>query len=302
MAERLALYTTVYPAVEPYLAEWYASVRAQSDGGFDIWVGVDAMTPERVIAAMGAPADANIEWVIAHPGDSPARIRHDALSAIAERYDGVVLVDSDDVLEPARVAAAREALRRYDVSACALRIMDGQGRDTGIVFATPCDTDPATLLPRWNVFGLSNTAYRCGILKQCLPIPDDCDLPDWLLATRAWCAGATLAFDRTPHMRYRQYDANVARVLTPFSSSDVQRATERVLSHYRAVLADLDRIPGPLRRQLGAAREDARAFHRAIVESPNLLSRYVDALNALPPRYMWWWCVANPELEDVWKV
>jgi hypothetical protein len=103
-------------------------------------------------------------------------------------------------------------------------------------------------------------------------------------------------------MRYRQYDANVARVLTPFSSSDVQRATERVLSHYRAVLADLDRIPGPLRRQLGAAREDARAFHRAIVESPNLLSRYVDALNALPPRYMWWWCVANPELEDVWKV
>ena len=28
---RLALYTTVYPGVERYLADWYASVRRQTD-------------------------------------------------------------------------------------------------------------------------------------------------------------------------------------------------------------------------------------------------------------------------------
>jgi len=27
----------------------------------------------------------------------------------------------------------------------------------------------------------------------------------------------------------------------------------------------------------------------------------VRALNRLPPRYIWWWSVANPELEDLWK-
>ena len=35
-AERLAVYTTVYPGVEPFLAEWRASLRAQTDGDFDL--------------------------------------------------------------------------------------------------------------------------------------------------------------------------------------------------------------------------------------------------------------------------
>ena len=40
-AERLALYTTIYPGVEPYLADWIHSVDAQTDRAFDLWVGLD---------------------------------------------------------------------------------------------------------------------------------------------------------------------------------------------------------------------------------------------------------------------
>jgi hypothetical protein len=42
-------------------------------------------------------------------------------------------------------------------------------------------------------------------------------------------------------------------------------------------------------------------FAEAIRRSPATLRRYTEALNALPPKYVWWWLVANPDLENVWK-
>src|SRR6185437_3699771 len=71
--DRLALYTTVYPAVERYLGEWYASVLEQSDRDFDLWIGVDAMTLRRVCAAFGAEPTAT--WIMAEAHDSPTQIR-----------------------------------------------------------------------------------------------------------------------------------------------------------------------------------------------------------------------------------
>jgi hypothetical protein len=49
-----------------------------------------------------------------------------------------------------------------------------------------------------------------------------------------------------------------------------------------------------------AARDRAERFHRAVSGSPEMLARYVVALNELPPRLVWWWAVANPELEHLW--
>jgi hypothetical protein len=300
MADRLALYTTVYPAVERHLAAWWRSVRAQTDTNVELWIGVDGMEPEQVLRAMGDSPVAT--WVVGEPGDTPAHIRATAMAGMLEAgCHGVIFTDSDDTLHPSRVAVAREALRMHDVYACALGIMDERGTELGLTFGPSAGEDAAALLPRYNVFGLSNTAYRAEALRACLPVPDDCALPDWLLATRAYAIGASLHFDPVPRMMYRQYDSNVARVLTPFSELDVRRATERVLNHYRCVL----QVPGapaePLRTELDAARARAEEFHGAIIRSADVLRTYVNALNRLHPRYVWWWCVAHPELEDVWR-
>lgn len=299
MTDRLALYTTVYPAVAPYLADWWRSVEAQTDRAFDLWIGVDGMRRDEVAAAMGAEPRA--EWVFAKPGDTPTAIRARAMRLMVDRCDAVVFTDSDDLLHPERVAASRAALARADVAACALRIMNAEGRDLGVVFGPAPADDPAEILPRWNVFGLSNSAYRAPVLARCLPAPAECVLVDWLLATRAWAAGATLAFDATPHMRYRQYGANVARVLPPFTGDDVLTAARRVLNHYDCALEGEPSLPPAARSTLGAARERARRFHDALAADPERLARYVTALDALPPRYVWWWCVAHPALEDVWR-
>lgn len=199
--EPLAVYTTVYPAAAPFLAEWYASVRAQTDTNFDLWIGVDSMTREQVVQAMGSLLQAQLRH--GAPGDSPARIRRIAASEIAAQYPAVIFVDSDDVLEPERVAAARRSLAVADVTGCALRVVDRHGLDVGFTFGPGTATVDCEFLARWNVFGLSNTAFRSEVLRECLPFDDDCVLIDWLLATRAAASGARVAFDPEPQMRYR---------------------------------------------------------------------------------------------------
>lgn len=298
-ADRIALYTTVYPAVAKYLPAWHASVRAQTDAEFDLWIGVDAMTTDDVTAVLGAEPHA--EWVVAPEGAPSAAVRALAIERMVERYDAVVFVDSDDLMHPERVAAARSALEECDVTACALRLVDENARELGPVFGPAAGEDAAALLPRHNVFGLSNTAYRTEVLRRCLPVPTESPLVDWMLATRAWGLGAVMDFDTRPLMAYRQYGANIARVLPPFTEEDVHAATRRVLKHYECALAGPPALPAEVRAALTEARRRACAFHLSLAASPERRRRYVEALNQLPPRYVWWWCVANPELEDLWR-
>jgi hypothetical protein len=299
-ADRLALYTVVYPGVEPYLAAWHQSVRQQGDQDFDLWISVDGLRRDQVIAAIGEELDAR--WCFASAGSSPAALRSLVLKEMVRMYAGVVLVDSDDVLEASRVSAARAGLEAADVVGCALRIADAAAQPLGPVL-TPGDPCPdwADLLARHNVFGLSNTAYRTGVLDACLPLPPETRLIDWLLALRAWSAGARLRFDPVPRMIYRQHDANTARVLPPFSEETVLQATDLVLDHYERVLGPRGGIPAERQERLQHAWDDAQAFARCVRTEPARRRAYLEALNALEPRFVWWWCVANPLLEDVWK-
>jgi hypothetical protein len=300
MPDRAALYTVVYPGVESFLPAWYASVRTQTDREFDLWISVDGVLPDAMRGAMGGGDEAR--WLVAAEGASPAALRSAALDRLTAEYEAVILVDSDDLLEVTRVEAARKGLASADLVGCALRVADMDGTPLGPIL-TPAEASPdwGTLLSRHNVFGLSNTAFRAETLRACLPIPPEAVLIDWLLAVRAWAEGAVLAFDREPRMRYRQHQANTARVLPPFSEGYVLRATDLVAGHYRCLRESVGAIPADRRQRLREAEAAVLTFRRAVRQSPAILRRYVDDLNQLEPQYVWWWCVANPALEAVWS-
>lgn len=296
--ERLALYTTVYPGVERYLPSWYESVLAQTDRNFDIWIGVDGLDVSAVIAAMSAGPSAT--WVMAARGDSPAQIRHKAIARMVRKYPAVVFADSDDLLDPTRVEAARRSLKESDVSGCAMRIIGEHGNDLGIVLEPPGGQAIGGLLIRTNVFGLSNTAYRSHVLGRCLPIPPECVLVDWFLVTRAWTLAGRLDFDFTCRMAYRQHSHNTAPLVPPFTPQRVTLATKLVLDHYTLVLEKVPELQPQHRAELEAARNRAKAFYMSIEGSPDILRQYVQALNKLPTNHMWWACVAHPQLQDIW--
>lgn len=296
--ERLALYTTIYPGVERYLPEWYGSVRQQSDRDFDVWIGLDGLTPAAVGAILGT--DRDVHWVPAPAGASPARVRAAAIQQMVSRYAAVIFVDSDDVLLPTRVAAARRMLHSADVGACALDFIDEAGAALAGRLGVAASGNAAAMLPRCNVFGLSNTAYRSTALRACLPLPDDCVLIDWFLATRAWANDAALAFDPVPRMRYRQHARNIAPLRPPFTPEQIITATRRVMDHYRCVLDHDGQATNGQRAALEGARARVQRFAAAMQRDPYLLQDYTRQLNSLPPGTAWWWQVAHPSLEALW--
>ncbi len=295
----LVLYTTIYPGVEPYLRDWYRSVMEQTDQNYRLWIGLDTLEIGTVIKAMGGNPQA--VWIEAARGETPAQIRQKAFNQIVESCDGVVLVDSDDVLHGSRIAAARAVLQESDLAGCALRLVDQQGRGLDLAFDLPPKTKPEDVLPRNNIFGLSNTAFRADLLGQCLPIPAGVALVDWFLATRAWLFGAKLSFDRVVRMDYRQHGANIARVRTPFSLQQIIQDTRLVRQHFQIVcVASRENCMADRLAELDRVAADVEAFHQSVVLQPTRLERYARALNALDLAPLWWSCVAHPSLKYMW--
>ena len=295
----LAVYTTIYPGVERYLADWSASLRRQTDRDFSLWIGLDVLDAETVQSAMGGDLDA--VWVCSRDGDTPGSLRQRALAAVVEDHSAVLLVDSDDILHATRVETARRGLRAHDLIACPLRLVDERGVSLEETFTLPPGVAADAVFPRTNAFGLSNTAWRADLLRRCLPIPAEAMLVDWFLATRAWLVGARLAFGERAEMDYRQYGANIARVRAPFSERQVVEDTARVRAHYRLVRgSDLSGADPARLATLEAAARDVELFSERVVRRPATLTRYLRALNESRTTALWWAWVADPSLRRFW--
>jgi hypothetical protein len=74
-----------------------------------------------------------------------------------------------------------------------------------------------------------------------------------------------------------------------------------VLGHYALVLGAGRSLPPDAHGALESARANVAEFSAAISAAPRRLDEYVEQLNRTPPQFVWWWCVAHPELEDTWK-
>jgi hypothetical protein len=211
-------------------------------------------------------------------------------------------VDSDDLLHPTRVEAARAALHSSDLVGCALRLVDQDGNDLKMVFGLPAHLQPDSVLPRNNVFGFSNSAFRAEVLRRCLPIPAKAVLVDWFIATRAWVLGAKLGFDDEPRMDYRQHANNMALVRPPFSPDQVSYASALVYEHFRLFLGESaqDYIPDRYAELERVARE-VEEFNQCIIPNPFRLANYVKAFNAMDTPQIWWSCVAHPALSYLWR-
>jgi hypothetical protein len=295
---KLALYTTVYPGVARYLAAWYDSVLRQTDEDFELWIALDGVDADSASRHMGG--DVNAIWVQASPGDTIAQVRQRAWEKLVDRCDAVVLVDSDDLLLPTRVATARRMLGSCDLAGCPLELVDDAGNSLGLTFARPREA-PESVLPRANIFGLSNSTYRSELLRDCLPVPAEAELVDWYLATRAWLLGASMAFGDGVEMKYRQHSANMVRVAPPFDAGQIAGDTERVLHHFGLVLAHALEGARPGRvAELRDAATDVEAFYERIVLEAAALEQYTVAINRLDLSPLWWSSVAHRSLRHMW--
>lgn len=299
LQDPLALYTVAYPSSEKYMGSWCESVVSQTDKNFDVWISVYGLDLDLVKAKMGGLK--NIHWLAMTDNLPLHKIWETAISKMIDAHSAVILADIDDFLLPARVEHARASLVHSDASACAMNIMNGEGQDLGLLFAPPAGTNLDEFLPRNNVFGFSNVIYKSEVLRHCMPLPEKCILGDWYLATKAWGAGFRLDFDFNAGVSYRQYSSNTAKVLPPFTAEQVIKATHLVLDHYEFMMNYIHEFPLEKQHAVKNAAVDVTAFYNAMNTSADLLERYVQEFNNLPPAYIWWACVDNPQLRRGWQ-
>jgi hypothetical protein len=78
-------------------------------------------------------------------------------------------------------------------------------------------------------------------------------------------------------------------------------AAGQVLRHFDLLLSQPWNWPPGTRRPFVRQRARVVTFLETMRRSPPALESYVDALNTLKPKYVWWWAIANPELEGMWN-
>lgn len=299
---RLVVYTTVYPGVEPFLPDFLQSVHKQTDLNFDLWIGVDTVEIDHVVHAMGLHPQVTTHWIRSPQGSSAAEVRMKAWEPLCAAAHAVVLVDSDDVLLPSRVEAARRIIQGFDFAGSALRLVDPALQPLGKTMGAPLDRPADSVLPRHNVFGLSNSVVRTNLLHALLPVPPAAEAVDWYLATVAWLVGARFAFDTAPRMDYRQHATNLTQVCGPYSLERVTWDTNRALRHFTLIR---ERIPTAARAErvevLRRVQRDVEIFRDRVVLDPPALKRYVERLNELVLEPVWWTCVAHQSLRDMWQ-
>ncbi len=293
-----ALYTTIYPGEEPYIKPWFDSVESQVDKNFDIIIGLDSFTPEQVFKSAGKVFDA--KFITADAGATPALVRAKAYKLIVAKYKQVIFTDSDDILLPQRVKESKKLLKECDLCACALNIVDTDGSDLNRIFPVSENEDLTSLLPRANLFGLSNTAYRCELLEKLMPFPSECVMLDWFMVTKAWLLGAKIKTTSKPLMQYRQHPENTARVLPPFTKEQVLKAANLLKLHYSLLQTHVLRSFSEKAELFKTASDNLNIFVDSM-SSPDNLDNYVRNLNKLSEKHIWWSWIAHPELEEIWK-
>lgn len=294
------LFTTMYPEGKKFFHDFVRSIKYQSNQKFDLWIGLDRIQQSEVEVLFGTYK--NVTYITRQIGESAASLRQRAIEQMIRRYEGIIFVDSDDILEPTRVEVAGKMLSTSDVGGCALSIINENGESTQHTLNYPDDEIISSKIPLcFNIYGLSNTVYQTSILKKCLPIPDDCILVDWFLATSAWIRGAKFSFDLIPRMQYRQYTQNTARIVPPFTSEYILRATKMVISHYYEILTYVPDIPEKHLFLLEEQHYKVTRFLEIMENNLEKMNIYIQKLNKMPSDHIWWDMVAHPHLDNIWK-
>ena len=294
----LALYTTIHPGTRPYLRDWYASVQAQSDQEFELWIGIDEVPIEEACGLMDIK-ESEAQWVVADEDDTPAMVREHAWAAMLPHADAIIMTDSDDVLRAHRIEQGRKDISSADVTSCSMELIDQQGETLNEVMP-PATYQSEDVLPYRNVFGLSNTTYRASVLRDCLPLPDNTILADWYLATQAWLQGYALHCNPAVGMAYRQHNDNTLALLPPFTRRDIQKTTEVVQYHFKLVAKNLPPdVIDSRKRKVVEARNRVDAFAEQVVRNEARLANYVEQLNGQPILPLWWACVDHPDIQSL---
>lgn len=237
----IAVFSVIYPGIEPYLPDFLNSLSKQTDKNFCVFLINDGMNNVPVCID-----SVDLSVKIKKRSGLPAALRKAGIEWITrEGADAVVFADADDYFAKDRIEVSKRLLNTVDI-VCNELILIGENFDVPLAmlgrYLEEGEAIHSQFLMSANCMGLSNTSLRTqGIpFKYMAQIPEDIIAFDWAFFSLCLLyTDAKAVFTQQTRTYYRQYENNLA---SPVSLTEAQilRGVRVKRDHYR-LLARFDR-------------------------------------------------------------
>ena len=207
LMSQTVLFTVVYPGCEPYLEQFFSSVKVQDTDGFELMVLNDGL--ETLEKYTGGLRNRMEEIPVS---GSIAEIRRRGIQLLMDRpFSKIIFTDADDYISPNRIRMASDALDRNDIYVNDLTTVSNNKKTiTDHYLAKRLDNSfkvaPEYILEK-NILGLGNTSIRQSTLRD-IPIPSGTIAVDWMIFTDMLLRGASAIFKTDSVSFYRQHEQN----------------------------------------------------------------------------------------------
>lgn len=281
MVNEVAVVSTVYPGMLPFLGNFLDSLEQQEFQEFDLLLANDGV--ENLGSRVG---QRSFPWSSFEPGGSISDIRRALLkAALTKGYRKIVLADSDDTFADNRIGLMCRMLDSDSLVVNDLDLCDAGGRVSDQRYFSR-RLDDGDLLDRdsllhGNLMGLSNTAVAAEVLIGSPALQaGDCIAFDWFLWSSILLAGVKGKFTSETSTLYRIYGENTAGLPQYITEPFVRKGVQVKRQHY-ALMAGLDDGFQGL--------ADEFEWTSRQMQSRAWLNDYLDALRANEIENNLWW-------------
>lgn len=209
MNSTITLFTVVYPGCEPYLEQFFRSIKAQDANGFELLVLNDGL--KNLERYTGSLQNRIQEITVS---GSIADVRKEGIRLLMDHpAEKIVFADADDYISPDRIRRSSEALNRYDIYVNDLTTVTHESKELTKHYLSKRLPDPFEIPKEFilekNIIGLGNTSVRRSVLQD-ISIPSDTIAVDWMIFTDMLLRGASAIFKADSVSYYRQHEENTA--------------------------------------------------------------------------------------------
>ena len=227
-----AVFSVVYPGVEPYFSEFLSTLSKQTDRNFTLFLINDGLPNIE-----GFLKRADLDVKVKDAGGSPATLRKMGIKWVMESGAKVIIfADADDYFAENRVKVSRDILVKYDLVFTEL-VLTGKGITDSTPMLETRFSDGEIVsckhIRTANCMGLSNTALRVNSIPSYFDqIPENIITFDWALFALYLHAGASGVFTKKTVTYYRQHGNNLASPHS-FTEKQILRGVQVKRDHYQ---------------------------------------------------------------------
>lgn len=227
-----AVFSVVYPGVEPYFPEFLSTLSKQTDRNFTLFLINDGLPN---IEDFLKRTDFDVK--VKDAGGSPAALRKMGIRWVQEAGAKIIIfADSDDYFSENRVEISKDMLIQYDLVFNEL-VLTGKGvtDSTSMIESYFSDGEIVSYkhIGTSNCMGLSNTALRVNSIPFYFDqIPENIIAFDWALFVLCLHAGARGVFTKKTLTWYRQHGDNLASPYS-FTEEQILRGVQVKRDHYQ---------------------------------------------------------------------